>query len=334
MILIHWLVLLFMPKNTPNRRWGSRYKDRRDWPTYNRQLIRRGEFYISLDFLDSWDIELEKMNLGKIGRRFEYPDKFIRWTALVYHAMNIPYRTLQGFLRKLSEYITRLKSADYTTLFRRIKKVSINLIDTIHKRTENVVVAVDSSGIKVTTRGDWIRHKWKRAGYNEKGWIKVHMAVDIVNKEILALDITDEKVGDDSRFRELMEQCKNNIGDAKIERVLADGAYDKRKVFNYLMSRGIRSGVRMRKDANFTINKSLYRTNCIYRRFLIGEEKWKEEVGYSMRWASETCFSSVKRMFGEWIRAKSKSGGLIEAYRKFVFYNMVNNYGKGEIPRV
>ncbi|HEX17540.1 MAG TPA: IS5/IS1182 family transposase, partial [Thermoplasmatales archaeon] len=28
---------------------------RRNWKEYNDKLVRRGEVYISLDFLDSWD---------------------------------------------------------------------------------------------------------------------------------------------------------------------------------------------------------------------------------------------------------------------------------------
>ncbi|MCD6411809.1 MAG: IS5/IS1182 family transposase, partial [Thermoplasmata archaeon] len=37
---------------------------RRNWKEYNDKLVRRGEVYISLDFLDSWDDELAKMNKG------------------------------------------------------------------------------------------------------------------------------------------------------------------------------------------------------------------------------------------------------------------------------
>ncbi|MEM2259201.1 MAG: IS5/IS1182 family transposase, partial [Candidatus Thermoplasmatota archaeon] len=34
----------------------------RNWKEYNEQLVRRGEFYISLDFMETWDEELEEMN--------------------------------------------------------------------------------------------------------------------------------------------------------------------------------------------------------------------------------------------------------------------------------
>ncbi|MEM2259048.1 MAG: hypothetical protein QXE46_04050 [Candidatus Thermoplasmatota archaeon] len=42
----------------------------RNWKEYNEQLVRRGEFYISLDFMETWDEELEEMNYKKRGRPF------------------------------------------------------------------------------------------------------------------------------------------------------------------------------------------------------------------------------------------------------------------------
>ncbi|KXB07361.1 hypothetical protein AKJ52_00390 [candidate division MSBL1 archaeon SCGC-AAA382C18] len=39
----------------------------RDWEEYNEELVKRGEFYLSPDFLESWGDELEEMNDGKVG---------------------------------------------------------------------------------------------------------------------------------------------------------------------------------------------------------------------------------------------------------------------------
>src|SRR5512137_2052130 len=38
------------------------YEDKRNWPEYNEQLVRRGWFYLSTGFLEHWDKELEDMN--------------------------------------------------------------------------------------------------------------------------------------------------------------------------------------------------------------------------------------------------------------------------------
>ncbi len=40
----------------------------RNWSAYNNQLVKRGEIYFSMDFLDSWERELASMNRGRQHR--------------------------------------------------------------------------------------------------------------------------------------------------------------------------------------------------------------------------------------------------------------------------
>ena len=64
-------------------RWGKKFEDKRDWKEYNETLVRRGELYLSLGFLDSWDDELAKMNAGKRGAPFSYPDQFVAFMGFI-----------------------------------------------------------------------------------------------------------------------------------------------------------------------------------------------------------------------------------------------------------
>ncbi len=59
---------------------------------------------------------------------------------------------LEGFLRALSQHVP-LEPADYTTLFKRIKALKLDLSSTIIWG-EEVVIAVDSTGIRITNRGE------------------------------------------------------------------------------------------------------------------------------------------------------------------------------------
>ena len=56
---------------------------------------------------------------------------------------------------------------------------------------DDLILAIDSTGIKITNRGQWMDEKWNT--HNRKGFLKIHVAVDIRTKEILALEVTDEK---------------------------------------------------------------------------------------------------------------------------------------------
>jgi hypothetical protein len=59
--------------------------------------------------------------------------------------------------------------------------LDLKLSDTIVESDEPVVIAIDSSGIKVTNRGEWMREVWKV----HRGWIKVHIAVNVKTKEVV-----------------------------------------------------------------------------------------------------------------------------------------------------
>jgi hypothetical protein len=51
-------------------------------------------------------------------------------------------------------------------------------------------------------------------------------------------------------------------------------------------------------------------------------EKWKAKVSYGSRWTAETVFSSLKRMFGEYVSAKKFPNMVKEMILKASLYNM------------
>jgi len=191
-----------------------------------------------LDFLENWNEELNKMNSGKAGRPFKFPQTFMHFLAFL-HVAFLPLRQMEGFLRKLSEYIPRLKVADYSTICKRLRKLDFEL--PYGSLGEDLVVAVDSSGMKVTSRGEWIRHKWK----TRMGWIKVHIAVDVKTKHLLALEITDERTGDGKMLKPLIEDVKER--GKNVTMVYADGGYDSRENFNYLAGNDIEPVIKTRR---------------------------------------------------------------------------------------
>jgi len=179
-------------------------EDKRDWPEYNEHLVKRGWFYLSTDFVKNWDKELKKMNKSKNGRPYRYPETFIQFCGLAYTFLHLPYRQLEGFLQALSGFVPGLRSADYTILWQRISNLELNT-----PIPENdVVVAVDSTGMKVTSRGDWMREKH---GVERKGWIKVHVAVDVETRRPITFEITDERTTDQEMVKPLPDKVSMAI---------------------------------------------------------------------------------------------------------------------------
>ena len=74
---------------------------------------------------------------------------------------------------------------------------------------------------------------------NKKGYLKIHVAVNIKTKEILALEVTDEKVHDGKVMKQLIEQVLNNNHNIKIKSFLGDaGAYDNMRISNIFKRKG------------------------------------------------------------------------------------------------
>ena len=153
--------------------------------------MRRGEILLDLRILDRWDSELERMNAGKEGGRYVYPDIFAKLLGYMHLLFHLPYRQTEGFLKALRRFDSRIHVPDYSTIDRRVNRLDVKLDEEDYG--DDVILAVDARRrIKVSNRGDWMRREWKR----RRGYLKVHIAVDTKRKRILALEVTDERVGD------------------------------------------------------------------------------------------------------------------------------------------
>lgn len=116
--------------------------DNSDWPEYNVKLVRRGEFYLDLSCVKNLGRELREMNKRKRGAPYKYLKTFIKIFSIIYTFLKMPYRQLEGFLRKISAYEPGLVPANYTTLHKRISKQELG----VDIPENDAVVAVDSTG--------------------------------------------------------------------------------------------------------------------------------------------------------------------------------------------
>lgn len=303
-------------------RWGDgEVKVKRDWREVNDKYVRRGEFYLDIEFVESWDEDTKKMNQGKRGRPFRYPEAFIAWMSLVRVFCQMPYRQMQGFAQQLSCFLP-LKAADYSTLFKRIASSDLPFDACLLDR-EDVVVALDSTGFCISNRGEWI-NRW--GDRERRSWLKVHLAVDVDSKEVLGLEITRETVRDYACFESLVLQ---SLDHGTVRKVLADSGYDDRKAFNVLDGLGIEPGIKTRGNAstNPTRGKitSPLRAKVARYRKRYGYKTWSKKTGYGKRWNVEGVISTLKRVFGETLSARSWQGMIREVQVKMAMYNLLVN---------
>lgn len=281
-------------------------KKKINWPEYNESLVRRGEILFDTAFLANWRAELRTMNKGKEGRKYHYPSSLI-WLLATVHAYLLPYRQLEGFLRVMSEHIDQLAVPDYTTMQWRVTRVKIQLNPEVD--ASDIVIAVDSTGIKVSNRGEWIRDKWK----DRRGFIKIHVAVDTRTRKILSMKVTKENVHDGRMLQPLVKQLQ-------VDKVIADGAYDSRDNFRFLDSIGAEPVIKVRKNSSSNAN------GCMPRKMVVVEQlsdvkRWKRRHGYGMRWMAESAFSCMKRTFGEYVKSVRWKNMVNELMVKASMYN-------------
>jgi hypothetical protein len=150
---------------------------------------------------------------------------------------------------------------------------------------DDIVIAVDSTGIKVANRGEWMREKWK----TRRGFIKIHIAVDVKSKQITSIQVTKENVTDGKMLKSLVYDA---LSKADVKKVIADGAYDSKDNFRFLSFNGIESCIKVRKNSSSTNARG-----CMPRKIAVIEQirdiRWKERHGYGLRWIAESAISSI-----------------------------------------
>lgn len=218
-----------------------------NWRKYNQSLVKRGEIMLGFDIIDNWDNELEEMNKGKVGEPFHYPNSFLLLLGYARVYFHLPFRQTEGIIRAHAE--NKIPSIpDYSTIDRRINKLNIHVNNNKLGGNDDVIIAIDSTGIKVTNRGEWMRHKWHCK--SRKGYLKIHVAVDINNNnnkiKILSLNVTTEKVHDSKVLPILVHDIvrQQNID---VSTVIADGSYDNNKIFQFLSFNDIKPGIKVRR---------------------------------------------------------------------------------------
>ena len=175
-----------------------------DWNRVDERLIRQGELLLSLDFLEGYDRELGRMNRGKVGRPYVLTERYVEFLAVVRYLSCFPYRQLEGFTRALHRLVPRLPSADYSGLRRRILGLNLSLYKSLRLSDEPVVIAVDSTGVRVHKAGGGVERKHGK----KKRYVKIHLAVDVRTKQALALLVTTDGIHDSRVFPKLLKKAE------------------------------------------------------------------------------------------------------------------------------
>lgn len=286
-----------------------------DWHKINNKYIKEGEVYLSFDFLDTWNEELKQLNHKKEGGQYQYPESLIRFLHVLKVVFGVGFRQEQGALQSLAKYIPIPNIISYSQIQRRTTQLGLDLIKSLAKPKEAQIIAIDASGIKLYNSGEWIREKHKK----KKPFLKLHIAVNIETKQAVAIEITEDSVGDNKLGLKLIDKARKI---KKVARGIFDGAYDNYRMWNGLNARCIKPLIRLRKNAVINYKKSKVRSQAI-KCYKGHEKEWVKATGFGQRWQAETWYSSYKRRFGEHCYSTKPENVLKEILFKSCLCNML-----------
>lgn len=296
------------------KRWGKKHKDKRNWKTENEKYVKRGEFYINPVFLDTWLSETKEMNNGKVGQPYLYPNSLIEFLAQ-FHAKSYNYRELEGITAGLSRRFSNFPVISFSQARRRILGLNLEF----KPKSDNLFVGTDSSGIKVSNRGEWIREKWDE----RRGWIKVVVMGD-TEGNIVDIRIGNEGLDENASSRGMVR--KNH---KQISKWAHDGLGDVRDNFRLAENYGIEPVIKIRSNASTRSRGCMARKKKVIEYKKLGYKKWAKEKGYGKRWvATEGIYSAVKRMLGEGVNSHKTKNMYHEVRLKFWLYQQIRDINK------
>ncbi len=187
-----------------------------NWPDYDAALVRRGELTVWLtdEAIAAWHAPAT----GERGGQPIYSAIAIETALTLRLVFHQPLRQTEGLLRSIAALLDiDIAIPDHTTLSRR--GGGLTILPKSICRDEPLHLLIDSTGLKIYGESEWLDHK--RGIRSPRRWRKLPLGVDADTHEVVAVELTQDDVGDVSQLVGLLDQVAT-----RVVSVIADGAYD------------------------------------------------------------------------------------------------------------
>ena len=312
-----------MPKQTkPRPRQKALYRVK-NWSDYEKALVQRGSitFWLSDGFERNWLYTGEKQR----GSQFDYSDQAILIMLTVKEVFHLTNRQAEGFMRSLFALMKiSLSVPDHSTLSKRGRDLKVNLPK---KSSQRLNIVMDSTGLKIYGEGEW---KVRQHGISKRRtWRKLHVGANPEDGEIQAVVLTENGISDGDAVETLLLQIEQEIG-----KFAADGAYDKRKVYDSLNAHSPEVDILIPPQKNARIwqhgntkAQRLKRDENLRSIRKQGRQEWKKQSGYHVRSLVETTMFRLKTIFGDELSARLIETQTTQAVVRCVALNRMTHLG-------
>jgi hypothetical protein len=157
------------------------------------------------------------------------------------------------------------------------------------------------------------RANQKRGIRSPRRWRKLHLGVDVDTHEVVAVELTQDDVGDASGLVHLLDQVATGVAS-----VIADGAYDGETVCDAVTDRHPEADIIIppRATAVPSTRGATQRDQHIATIEKHGRICWQRRSGYNRRSLVETAIYRYKTIIGRRRYARILSGRQVEAARR------------------
>ena len=284
-----------MPHKFPKARYRVT-----NWPDYDAALVRRGELTVWLteEAIAAWHAP----PTGERGGQPNYSAIAIETALTLRLVFHQPLRQTEGLLRSIAALLDiDIAIPDHTTLSRR--GGGLTVLPKSIGRDEPLHLLIDSTGLKIYGDGEWLDQK--RGIRSPRRWRKLHLGVDADTHEVVAVELTQDDVGDVSELVGLLDQVATGVAS-----VIADGAYDGETVYHAVTDRHPEADIIIppRATAVPSTSRATQRDQHIATIVKHGRIGWQRRSGYNRRTLVETAMYRYKTIIGRRLYARILSG--------------------------
>ncbi len=294
------------------------------WHNYNESQTKEKALFVNI-LGDLCNLIVESRNAK--GRK-PRPLKDIVFAIVMKEYLNTSSRRIQSDLKLFAEAGFIQSEIPFNTLLdhlerRELRDVIIELIEISSLPLKQIELdfAIDATCFGTSRYTTYFDVRWnKKKDQRGRIWRKCHAVCGTKTNIITSVDITEGNVHDNTRFESLARDTARNF---KIRDFCADKGYLAGKNFSVVNELGGQAFIPFKSNTSGSnTSKSEYRSyfKSAFKFFKAHKEEYLQH--YHKRSNIESCFSMIKRKFGNNIKCKKETSQDNEILAKILAHNI------------
>jgi hypothetical protein len=300
-----------------------------NWSEYDASLRQRGSLtvWFTDEAIQAWRAEPRTTP----GGQPRYSSLAINTALTMRMVFGLALRQTEGLIGSIIGLLgLDLAVPDYSTLSRRAKTLEVPRLRRAGAGPLHLLV--DSTGLKLGGAGEWLIEKHGTS--RRRSWRKLHIGVDAVSGEIVAVAVTRKDIEDAAMADALLDQIIDPIAS-----FTADGGYDQDQVTQAVAGRHPDAAVIVPPRAGAVTSASAETAPTQRDRHLRmiadrGQMAWQKASGYNRRAKVEASIGRYKRVIGDALRSRTGPTEATEVAIAAAALNRMLRFGRPNHVRI